>query len=83
MKKNSNSGSKKNDDLEIAPFTAEQMRRGVMGKYYRQVAERSRRVIGLDPDVARVFKNSESVNKVLRAIIATLPPAEKGRRKSA
>jgi len=27
----------------------------------------------LDPDVARVFKNSESVNAVLRALVATMP----------
>ncbi|MDR3703810.1 MAG: hypothetical protein P4L56_29445 [Candidatus Sulfopaludibacter sp.] len=27
----------------------------------------------LDPDVARVFKNGESVNAVLRALVATMP----------
>ena len=27
----------------------------------------------LDPDVARVFKNAESVNAVLRALVATMP----------
>jgi hypothetical protein len=27
----------------------------------------------LDPDVARVFKNAESVNRVLRALMATMP----------
>ena len=27
----------------------------------------------LDPDVARVFKNAESVNTVLRALMATMP----------
>ena len=27
----------------------------------------------LDPDVARVFKNAEAVNAVLRAIVATMP----------
>jgi hypothetical protein len=34
----------------------------------------------LDPDVARVFKNAESVNTVLRALMVTMPgrraPAE-------
>jgi len=29
--------------------------------------------IFLDPDVARVFKNAESVNAVLRALMATMP----------
>jgi hypothetical protein len=27
----------------------------------------------LDPDVARVFKSAESVNAVLRALVATMP----------
>jgi hypothetical protein len=27
----------------------------------------------LDPDVARIFKNAESVNTVLRALVATMP----------
>jgi hypothetical protein len=27
----------------------------------------------LDPDVARVFQNAESVNAVLRALISTMP----------
>ena len=27
----------------------------------------------LDPDVARVFKTAESVNSVLRALVATMP----------
>lgn len=27
----------------------------------------------LDPDVARVFKSGESVNAVLRALVATMP----------
>ena len=27
----------------------------------------------LDPDVARVFKNAESVNAVLRALVTTMP----------
>ena len=31
------------------------------------------RVIVLDPDIARIFTTSESVNKVLRSIIAAIP----------
>jgi hypothetical protein len=33
----------------------------------------------LDPDVARVFKSAESVNAVLRALIATMPVAARPR----
>ena len=39
-------------------------------------AARTRRqgvAVLLDPDVARVFKNSESVNKALRALISVVP----------
>jgi hypothetical protein len=39
-------------------------------------AERARPgsvAILLDPDVAQVFKNAESVNAVLRALVATMP----------
>jgi hypothetical protein len=32
------------------------------------------RAVMLEPDIARVFTNAESVNSVLRALIATMPP---------
>lgn len=35
--------------------------------------DRSHVVIALDPDVARIFSDSTSVNNVLRALIATIP----------
>ena len=35
-------------------------------------------MIILDPDVAAVFKTTESVNQVLRAIITSMPKIEKG-----
>ncbi len=34
-------------------------------------------VVILDPDVAEVFKTPESVNAVLRALIATMPQTTK------
>ena len=34
-------------------------------------------MIVLDPDVAAVFKTTESVNQVLRAIITSMPKMEK------
>ncbi|HEX7174887.1 MAG TPA: hypothetical protein VF240_06350 [Pyrinomonadaceae bacterium] len=40
---------------------------GVVGKYARQYAEGTNIVL-LDPDVAKVFPNSEAVNQALRAI---------------
>lgn len=40
---------------------------GVVGKYARQYAEGTNIVL-LDPDVAKVFPDSEAVNQALRAI---------------
>jgi hypothetical protein len=40
----------------------------VRGKYTRRLGESSNIVI-LDPEVAKAFPNSESVNKALRALI--------------
>jgi hypothetical protein len=40
---------------------------GVRGKYVSRFAEGSS-VVVLDPDVARVFTDSESVNQALRAL---------------
>ena len=39
--------------------------------------DRDQLMIVLDPDVAAVFKTPESVNQVLRAIITSMPGAEK------
>jgi hypothetical protein len=41
--------------------------RGVVGKYAKQYAEGTN-VVLLDPDVAKVFPDSEAVNQALRAI---------------
>lgn len=42
--------------------------KGVRGKYYQQY-QKGTNVILLDADVAEVFKDSESVNQALRALI--------------
>jgi hypothetical protein len=44
------------------------LRGGVRGKYYKQYMEGSN-VVLLDPDVAAVFHDSESVNQALRVLI--------------
>lgn len=57
-----------------AEVDVKKMRRVGTGKAaVDKLAERSRRTVGLDADVARVFPDSESVNAVLRAIIANVP----------
>jgi len=42
--------------------------RGVRGKYAARYAERANIVV-LDPDVAKVFRDSKSVNQALRALV--------------
>ena len=44
------------------------LRGGVRGKYYKQYMEGTN-VVLLDPDVAVVFRDSESVNQALRVLI--------------
>lgn len=44
---------------------------GVRGKYVDRFAKGSN-VVVLDPDVARVFTDSESVNQALRALAAII-----------
>jgi len=41
---------------------------GVRGKYYKQYVEGTN-VVLLEPDVAAVFRDSESVNQALRVLI--------------
>jgi hypothetical protein len=43
---------------------------GIRGKYYKRYLEGTN-VIVLEPDVAKRFKNSDSVNKALRAYLKT------------
>ncbi|CAA9294272.1 MAG: hypothetical protein AVDCRST_MAG68-1705 [uncultured Gemmatimonadetes bacterium] len=44
---------------------------GVRGKYAERFA-RARNVVVLDPDVAEVFPDSETVNRALRAMAADM-----------
>jgi hypothetical protein len=40
-------------------------------------ASQGRTVVALDPDIAEVFTTPESVNNVLRALIATMPKPQR------
>ena len=42
---------------------------------------KERVVVLLDPEVSRVFKTSESVNTILRALVAALPERPRGKSK--
>ena len=44
---------------------------------YAAILKRQKRLVTLEPDVYKVFKTSESVNNVLRAIIQSVPKQNK------
>jgi hypothetical protein len=43
--------------------------KGVRGKYYARIKKEGTNVVLLDPDVAKAFPNSASVNKALRSLL--------------
>lgn len=61
--------SPENDRIDEDEMRSEyDLRDGVRGKYYKQYMEGTN-VVLLDPDVAVVFRDSESVNRALRVLI--------------
>jgi hypothetical protein len=68
MKKKSNKSARKpmHDDYDFS--------KGERGKYARRYAQGTN-VVVLEPDVAKVFSNSKSVNVSLRKIIRQQTPA--------
>ena len=43
--------------------------KAVRGKYYRRLLDEGANVAVLDPDVAKAFNNSKSVNEALRSLL--------------
>lgn len=43
--------------------------KAVRGKYYRRLIEEGSNVVILDPDVAKSFRDSASVNEALRSLL--------------
>jgi hypothetical protein len=60
------SASKAKDDLR-SNYDLSQLKGGVRGKYYRQ-ADEGASVVLIEPDLAAVFPDSESVNRALRVL---------------
>jgi hypothetical protein len=46
--------------------------KAVRGKYHRRLQEEGSKVVVLDPDVAREFPTSASVNEALRSLLGVL-----------
>jgi hypothetical protein len=78
MKKKSKHDS--GDELDIPETPGSFYKTAVIGKYYNEYVRRrgAKPVVAvvLEEDVAAVFKDSKSVNDVLRAIIQNLPKAD-------
>jgi hypothetical protein len=43
--------------------------KAVRGKYYRRLLEEGTNIIALEPDVAKSFKDSATVNEALRSLL--------------
>jgi len=57
--------------------------RGVRGKYYKRFRAGTNIVV-LEPDVALAFRDSATVNRLLRALLETMPrPRRTSKRRSA
>jgi hypothetical protein len=75
-------GSRKiEDDGLRAEYDLTKLGRGVRGKYYRQATAGTNLVL-IEPDLAEVFPDGESVNRALR-ILAAAGAAAKPRRRPA
>ncbi len=62
-----------NDDLR-PEYDLFQLRGGVSGKYYRQATAGTNLVL-IEPELATVFPNTESVNRALRLLVDTAEAA--------
>jgi len=95
MKKENKIPTEEDGMLPEYDFTG---KKGVRGKYYRSMqkgytvrirhedgtvtVQRFGPTITLDPDVSAFFPDSESVNRVLRALIALIPVKQLGEEKA-
>ena len=59
---------KKSQD-ELRPEYNFDYSKAVRGKYYKRLMEEGSNVIVLEPDVAKAFRDSASVNKALRSLL--------------
>lgn len=65
-----------NDEREPEMLEEYDFSGGVRGKYAARFA-RGSHVVVIDPDVAQVFSDSESVNRALRALVGIIQESEK------
>lgn len=76
MKRTSESSHEASDE-DMQPEYQLDYAKGRPNRFAPTIPEGGRIVI-LDPDIARVFTTPESVNALLRALIATMPNTDTG-----
>ncbi len=67
------SAKKPGDDLR-PEYDLARLKSGVRGKYFRQAIAGTNLVL-IEPDLARVFQDAESVNRALRLLVDTAEAA--------
>ena len=68
------------DELR-AEYDLDELGPGVRGKYYRQ-AKAGTNLVLIEPDLAKVFPDQESVNRALRLLVTTASDATRAARRS-
>jgi hypothetical protein len=66
--------TKKNNDELRSEYDLSQLKGGVRGKYYREATAATNLVL-IDPELANVFPDTESVNRALRLLADTAESA--------
>ena len=56
--------------------------RAVRGKYYKRLVDEGSNVVVLEPDVAKAFRDSASVNEALRSLLELTRSTERLTRRS-
>src|SRR5258707_1942660 len=67
------SAKKNNDDLRLE-YDLSKLKGGVRGKYYREATAGTNLVL-IEPELAEVFPDAESVNRALRLLVDTAEAA--------
>jgi hypothetical protein len=63
------------EDDELRPeYDLSQLKAGIRGKYYRAAAAGTN-VVVIDPELSRVFPDTDSVNRALRLLVETAEAA--------
>lgn len=62
-------GRDKKSQDELRPEYNFDYSKAVRGKYYKRLMEEGSNVIVLEPDVAKAFRDSASVNEALRSLL--------------